>query len=168
MLMSLLLFMNSTTENWIAWSIFFKNQPKNNLNICCRSHYLWSRTKNRSKDYKSLNIGVKKVSKVNERNLCRKYFHGSQHFLLKFTYAKFFKISPVKVKLYTSKLYSSNRFNRNCFIEMSYYELSCSFSSSNLRKPMSVNCKNVTIWPKNFMFYRNTAYDMQVARRTVN
>ena len=135
--MSLLVFMNSTTENWIAWSIFFKNQPKNNLNICCRSHYLWSRTKNRSKDYKSLKIGVKKVSKVNERNLCRKYFHGSQHFLLKFTYAKFFKMSPVKVKLYTSKLYSSNHFNRNCFIEMSYYELSCSFLG---------NFQNFQIW----------------------
>ena len=39
---------------------------------------------------------------------------------------------------------------------------------SNQRKFMSGKCKNVTIWPKNFMFYRNTAYDMQIARKTVN
>ena len=32
--------------------------------------------------------------RVNERNLCRKWFHGSQNF-----YAKFFKMSPAKVYL---------------------------------------------------------------------
>ena len=33
---------------------------------------------------------------------------------------------------------------------------------SNLRKLMSVKCKNVTIRPKNVIFYANTACDMQV------
>ena len=36
---------------------------------------------------------------------------------------------------------------------------------SDLRKFMSVKCKNVTIRPKNVMFYTNTAYNMQVGRK---
>ena len=182
-----MLFMNSTTKNWIAWSIFFNNQPKNNFNIRCWPLYIWSKTKNRSKDYESIRTGVKRLTKlslirlsllrvvfsgscrfgpipcmrnscmrnssyllndlrhfsetfrkdvtydnikshkktgfhplfrryifrkstwgvkltpsrfrVHERNHCRKRFHGSQHFLLKFMYVKFFKISPAKVYL---------------------------------------------------------------------
>ena len=35
---------------------------------------------------------VKKSNTVNERNICRKWFHSSQYFLLKFMYTKFFKI----------------------------------------------------------------------------
>ena len=39
MLASLLLFLNSTSESSIAWSIFYKSQTKKRFNIRCRPHY---------------------------------------------------------------------------------------------------------------------------------
>ena len=104
--------------------------------------------------------------RVNERNLCRKWFHGSQHFLLKFMYAKFFKMWPVKV--YLCKIFQNILnfiFLKEKVSFLLVHKKSTKFS--NLRKFMSVKCKNVTIWPKNFMFHRNTAYDMQIVRKTV-
>ena len=61
MLTSLLPFLNSTTENWIAWSMFFKNQPKANFNIRCQPYYIWSRNKSRSKEYESIRNWVKEA-----------------------------------------------------------------------------------------------------------
>ena len=133
-------------EFWVATSIFYKNLPKNSFNIRCRPHYIWSKTKNRNKNYE----------------------------LIKVMKAKFLKTSPREslflwniLNLWNFLLlivFSSNCFNRNCFIDMYYHvKKKTKFEKisfllvprkfpkfSNLRKFVSLKCKNVTIWPKTF------------------
>ena len=74
MLTSLSLFMNSTTENWIAWSMFFKNKPTNNFNIRCLPHYIWSRTKDRTKNTNQLEPGLKRLTKLTKETFAESGF----------------------------------------------------------------------------------------------
>ena len=44
--------------------MFFKNKPTNNFNIRCLPHYIWSRTKNRTKNTDQLEPGLKRLTKL--------------------------------------------------------------------------------------------------------
>ena len=74
MLSPLLLFMNSTTENWIGWSVFFKNQPKNNFNIRCRPHYIWTGLIVEAKITNQLEPGLKRPIKLTKENFAESSF----------------------------------------------------------------------------------------------
>ena len=60
MLTSLVLFMNSTSQSWIPWSIFVWIKQKNNFNNWCRPHCIWSRTISCSFTSKFQNFQIRK------------------------------------------------------------------------------------------------------------
>ena len=74
MLTLLLLFMKSTTENWIAWAIFFKNQPKKILTFVDNFTTYGAGLKTEAKITNHLGLGLKRPIKLTKENFAESSF----------------------------------------------------------------------------------------------